>query len=260
MSEEKQYVTNFTFPNGETFYIKDEIIPDLDQASLGQVLTKTGENQLGWRTLSGGGGGGSGGAVDSVNGKTGAVMLDASDVGAYSKPSGGIPASDLASDVQTSLGKADTAVQPNAISGMATQTWVENKGYQTAPFEIQITQSGTTFSTTATAQEILDNADNCVAVLSGGNEVIKPDFIARNGSTAVSILFTMGIVAEGLGVSQVAVTAQNGNVTVQGSSTRFIPLPAVTSTDNGKFLRVVNGAWAAATVPAAESNSFGGGA
>lgn len=39
--------------------------------------------------------------VQSVNGKTGAVVLSASDVGAgtYSKPSGGIPASDLASGV-----------------------------------------------------------------------------------------------------------------------------------------------------------------
>ena len=37
-------------------------------------------------------------------------------------------------------------------------------------------------------------------------------------------------------------------------------LPAVTASDNGKFLRVVSGAWAAAPVPAAESNSFGGGA
>jgi len=52
-----------------------------------------------------------GGAVESVNGKTGAVVLDADDVGAYEKPSGGIPATDLASAVQTSLGKADTALQ-----------------------------------------------------------------------------------------------------------------------------------------------------
>lgn len=36
-------------------------------------------------------------------------------------------------------------------------------------------------------------------------------------------------------------------------------LPSVSAADNGKFLRVVNGAWAAATVPSAESNSFGGG-
>ncbi len=51
--------------------------------------------------------------VTSVNGQTGAVTLTASDVGAgtYSKPSGGIPKSDLAAAVQTSLGKADTAVQ-----------------------------------------------------------------------------------------------------------------------------------------------------
>lgn len=54
-----------------------------------------------------------GGAVSSVNGQTGDVVLTASDVGAgtYSKPSGGIPKTDLASSVQTSLGKADSAYQ-----------------------------------------------------------------------------------------------------------------------------------------------------
>lgn len=51
------------------------------------------------------------GGVTSVNGQTGAVVLDAEDVGAYSKPSGGIPSSDMASAVQTSLGKADSAYQ-----------------------------------------------------------------------------------------------------------------------------------------------------
>ena len=57
--------------------------------------------------------GGGGGAVDSVNGQTGTVVLAAADVGAgtYSKPSGGIPKTDLAAAVQTSLGKADTAYQ-----------------------------------------------------------------------------------------------------------------------------------------------------
>ena len=39
-------------------------------------------------------------------------------LGTYSKPSGGIPKTDLASDVQTSLGKADTAIQEHQdISG-----------------------------------------------------------------------------------------------------------------------------------------------
>lgn len=62
--------------------------------------------------------------VQSVNGKTGAVVLNASDVGAgtYSKPSGGIPASDLASAVQTSLGKADTALQSAPVTSVNGQT------------------------------------------------------------------------------------------------------------------------------------------
>lgn len=38
-------------------------------------------------------------------------LPSASDIGAYVKPSGGIPSSDMASAVQTSLGKADTAYQ-----------------------------------------------------------------------------------------------------------------------------------------------------
>lgn len=55
--------------------------------------------------------------VQSVNNKTGAVTLTAADVGAgtYSKPSGGIPATDLAAAVRTLLGKADAAyVKPAA--------------------------------------------------------------------------------------------------------------------------------------------------
>lgn len=49
--------------------------------------------------------------VQSVNGQTGAVVLDAVDVGAYVKPETGIPKTDLSSPVQGSLDKADTALQ-----------------------------------------------------------------------------------------------------------------------------------------------------
>ncbi len=38
--------------------------------------------------------------------------------GTYSKPSGGIPDTDLSSGVQTSLGKADTAIQPSNTTGL----------------------------------------------------------------------------------------------------------------------------------------------
>ena len=44
----------------------------------------------------------------------------------YDLPSGGITTSDLSSTVVTSLGLADTAVQPNDISDMATKEYVHN--------------------------------------------------------------------------------------------------------------------------------------
>jgi len=64
------------------------------------------------------------GSVTSVNGQTGVVVLTASDVGAgtYSKPSGGIPKTDLASAVQTSLGLADTALQSAPVTSVNGQT------------------------------------------------------------------------------------------------------------------------------------------
>lgn len=65
--------------------------------------------------------------VTSVNSKTGAVTLSASDVGAgtYSKPSGGIPSTDLASAVQTSLGKADTALQSYTETDPTVPSWAK---------------------------------------------------------------------------------------------------------------------------------------
>ena len=47
----------------------------------------------------------------------------------YVKPNTGIPKTDLASDVQTSLNKANTAIQ--SLNGYATQQWVTNQGYLT---------------------------------------------------------------------------------------------------------------------------------
>jgi hypothetical protein len=65
---------------------------------------------------------GPGGGVTSVNGQTGAVVLDAADVGAYVKPSTGIPKTDLAPAVQTSLSKADTALQSAPVTSVAGKT------------------------------------------------------------------------------------------------------------------------------------------
>ena len=221
--------------------------------------------------------------VQSVNGKTGAVVLGAADVhalpdstvipptvteqtvsgwgftkntGTYSKPSGGIPKSDLASAVQASLGKADTAVQPSAISDMATETWVENKGYQTAPFEIEVTQSGSTYSTTASAADILAHQDNCVAVLYG----TKVSLSAVTGNEYMAELFFANLaVNESAGYTmaqQIHISVNNGVVTVLADMMVLEDIPSVTSADDGKFLRVVNGAWAAETVSTWQGGSY----
>ena len=113
------YVAPVTSVDGKTGDV--QIMPSGGTA--GQVLTKT-TTGTAWQTVSGGG------AVDSVNGQTGTVVLDASDVGAlpdtttasdlgaYVKPAIGIPKTDLASDVQTSLGKADTALQTAPVTSV----------------------------------------------------------------------------------------------------------------------------------------------
>ena len=86
--------------------------------------------------------------MDSVNGQTGTVVLDAEDVGAlpdtttaadlgaYVKPSGGIPKTDLASDVQTSLGKADTALQTAPVTSVNGQTGVVTLSIPTVPTNV----------------------------------------------------------------------------------------------------------------------------
>ena len=53
--------------------------------------------------------------------------------GTYSKPSGGIPKTDLASTVQTSLGKADTALQSYTEQYKGTVTKVKINGSEKSP-------------------------------------------------------------------------------------------------------------------------------
>lgn len=78
-------------------------------------------------------GGGGGGDVPDATTTTKGILRLAGDLGGtattptvpglagkYVKPGSGIPASDLAAAVQTSLGKADTAVQPGALAAVAT--------------------------------------------------------------------------------------------------------------------------------------------
>lgn len=300
--------------------------------------------------------------VQSVNGKTGAVVLNATDVGAlpadtpipaavtvdsalsetsenpvqnkvvkaaldgkgtYSKPSGGIPASDLAQTVQDSLDLADTALQPDelddALADVPARVFVLNllgttvslnaslsdivgalncavethfvlalnatvelemyvahsnealpgiclvgeyDGYRFStvltaastsvspvtgeltsepavkePFEITITQSGQTYSFSATAAEIAANADNCVLIM--GDVKHKPSFV-EHGSTWTRIYWI-----DGTTTLTIYELSTNGTTTTLLASYDPVPdeLPTVSASDNGKSLVVENGAW-----------------
>lgn len=64
--------------------------------------------------------------------------------GTYSKPNGGIPKTDLASDIQTSLGKADTAIQSHQdISGKLDITKFYNDYYFGMPTQVSIKENTT---------------------------------------------------------------------------------------------------------------------
>lgn len=86
-------------------------------------------------------------------------LATTSDVNAkYTKPSAGIPKTDLASDVQTSLGKADTALQAKDISGKQDKLTAGSN----------ITISGNTISATVpTKTSQLTNDSNFVKSNSG---------------------------------------------------------------------------------------------
>lgn len=128
--------------------------------------------------------GGGGGAVESVNGQTGVVVLTASDVGAYVKPSGGIPKTDLASGVQTSLGKADSAYQKpsggipssDLASGVQTSLGKADSAYQKP-------SGGIPSSDMASAvQTSLGKADTAVQPAAIANLESKMTIVAASGT------------------------------------------------------------------------------
>jgi hypothetical protein len=87
--------------------------------------------------------------------------------GTYSKPSGGIPKSDLASAVQTSLGKADTALQSYTEQYKGTVTGVKINGATKNPSN-GIVDLGTVITA---HQDISGKADksSLAAVATGGS-------------------------------------------------------------------------------------------
>lgn len=118
----------------------------------------------------------------------------------YTMPTGGIPKSDLSSSVQSSLDKAETALQTAPVTSVNSKTGAVTLGKSDVG---------------------LGNVDN-VRQYSATNPPPYP-VTSVNGHT--------------------------GAITVH-------EVPAVTAADNGKFLRVVSGAWEAVEIANANGGSF----
>lgn len=79
--------------------------------------------------------------------------------GTYSKPSGGIPKSDLASAVQTSLGKADTALQSYTEQYKGTVTKVKINGSEKSPDSNGLVDLGTIEGGGGSSDEVYELLD-----------------------------------------------------------------------------------------------------
>ena len=199
----------------------------------------------------GGGGGGGGGAVSSVNGKTGAVVLTAADVGAlpndtpipaavteqtvsdwgftkntgtYSKPSGGIPKTDLASDVQTSLKKADTV--HDGKDGNKTYICTNFDSAETYAVGDYVMYSSALYECT-TAHTGAWNASHFTAVtLNEGDLICNTD---ENSSVAWSDITGKPTTLAGYGITD---AEAKGKITINGTQ-KTASSHTLSWTDNG---------------------------
>ena len=73
--------------------------------------------------------------------------------------------------------------------------------------------------------------------------------LENNGTWTVTTREAMSKIAAGTNMTS---SYSNGTITLNASA----QLPAVTASDNGKILQVVNGAWAAASLPSASGVNF----
>lgn len=129
----------------------------------------------------------------------------------YTKPSNGIPKSDLASGVQTSLDKADTALQS-----------------ETDPIYSASAAAGITSSDISNWNSKTSNTGTITGIT------------MNNTSKGTSGVVDLGIVI----TSHQSIKTVN-NESLVGTGNIVIPgLPQVSSADNGKILMVVNGQWA----------------
>lgn len=115
----------------------------------------------------------------------------------YSKPSGGIPKTDLASDVQTSLGKADSALQNYTETDPTVPAWAKSKTKPTyTASEVGAVPTSRTVNGKALSANITLAASDVGALPSNthipstvaemsdaGNYALKSDKVSKSGDT-----------------------------------------------------------------------------
>lgn len=172
-----------------------------------------------------------GGNVDSVNGKTGVVELNAADVGA-------LPSTTVIPDKTSQLDNDSGFITDIPIAS-ATRLGGVKIGAG-----LSVTENGTLSATGGGTADAVE----------WNNVLDKPTTIVGYGITDAKIengTITLGdqTITPLTSAPVISVNGQTGDVTVR-------EVPAVTTTDNGKFLRVVNGAWTAVAIADASGVKF----
>lgn len=114
--------------------------------------------------------------------------------GGYTPPVGGIPKTDLAADVQTSLGKADTALQSFTETDPTVPSWAKqpNKPSYTAQEVGAVPSAGYV----ATSNDYTDAEKSKLAGIAAGAEVnVQSDWNASSGDAAILNKPTLSTVA-----------------------------------------------------------------
>lgn len=156
------------------------------------------------------GGGGEGGAVSSVNGQTGDVMITASSINAYTKAQTDALIPDVSIYTTKEESEAIEAKIPS-LEGYATEAWVEGKNYLTTHQDI---------SGLATKQE-LENVENKIPDVSDfvKSEDLPTDFYTK-GETDSKLLTKQDVLVSGTNIKTVNGKSLlgEGDIEIQGGS------------------------------------------